>query len=146
MVKSFIQTLCPICPLAQLECACLSQKIGNGEHICTHATWRHIISTTTCHMQKLIIIFSMFQELLIFPMQNNKLNEVKPCILVRSSHSRLSSPFIFLSRELHVPSPHSHWKEPDSFALDASELDASNGELCSLGMSCDGELCSLEKW
>ena len=79
-------------------------------------------------------------------MQNNKLNEVKPCILMRSSHSRLSSPFIFLSRELHVPSPHSHWKEPDSFALDASELEASNGELCSLGMSCDGELCSLEKW
>ena len=34
----------------------------------------------------------------------------------------------------------------DSSELDASELDASNGELCSLGMSCDGELYSLEKW
>ena len=36
--------------------------------------------------------------------------------------------------------------ELDSSELDASELDTSNGELCSLGMSCDGELYSLEKW
>ena len=38
------------------------------------------------------------------------------------------------------------FSELDSSELDASELDMSNGELCSLGMSCDGELYSLEKW